>query len=189
MIVLFDSNSYDKLIELPTEGLEQVLGKVSKVILPQAVRKQLDIMVGREDKIKKLSKINQIIFKFDEENKIENVSGMFGFVSYEDVENGEIKKDTKTQRKYYSVTGFSNYQDVKGNSKSLGILTYEKSDYFESLPSGMKNADKEIALTAKQEKAIMITDDGGFVKGLNNINQDVLVFKDFLKRINLVTLS
>ena len=30
MIVLFDSNSYDKLIELPTEGLEQGLN----IIIP-----------------------------------------------------------------------------------------------------------------------------------------------------------
>jgi predicted nuclease of predicted toxin-antitoxin system len=48
----------------------------------------------------------------------------------------------------------------------------------------MKNGDKQIALTAKLEGAVMITDDKNFLNGLKLINQPVLSFEDFKKFLN-----
>jgi predicted nuclease of predicted toxin-antitoxin system len=44
----------------------------------------------------------------------------------------------------------------------------------------MKNGDKEIALTAKRENAVMITDDNDFLEGLKHIKQSVMNFEEFL---------
>ncbi len=176
MIVLFDANTYDKLVDLPDEILRAILDKLSKIILPQAVRKQLDMMIHISDKLEKLSKINLLISDFDIAGKIDYIDGMFGFASYEDLENGEIKKDKKTQRKYYSIAGFSK----NFGQKSLGINTYSKQSYFDSLPKKMKNGDKEIALTAKQENAVMTTNDKDFLEGLRALNQSVMNFEEFL---------
>jgi hypothetical protein len=181
VIVLFDANAYDKLIDLPDEILRAILDKLRKIILPQAVRKQLDMMINSSDKLEKLSKINLLISDLDAAGKIDYIHGMFGFASYEDLENGKIKKDKKTQRKYYSIAGFSNYENFGQNS--LGMNTYGKQSYFDSLPSRMKNGDKQIALTAKQEDAIVITEEtkkNGFYEGLKKINQPVMNFEEFL---------
>ncbi|MFT5703984.1 MAG: hypothetical protein ACJAZX_000524 [Rickettsiales bacterium] len=77
MIVLFDCNIYDKLIELPEDSLQNILGKITKIIMPQSVRRQLDMMIDCDNKMKKLSKINHIIFSFDIEKKLEKVEVIF----------------------------------------------------------------------------------------------------------------
>lgn len=180
MIVLFDCNSYDELAELMDKDpktLKEILDKIEKFILPQAVRKQIDMMIEREDKMAKLPKINQIIANLDIAGKVVHVDGIFGFVLSSDLENGEIKKDKITQRKYYSATGFSLSSTF--NKKSLGINNCEKQRYFESLPGKMKNGDKQIALTAKQESAILVTNDLNIIKGLSTIEQSVFSFKEF----------
>lgn len=143
MIVLFDSNSYDKLIELSQEDLQQIYTKIEKVIIPQAVRRQLDMMVNIEDKMEKLYRINQIIFHLDNQNKLIKVEDNF----------------------------------------ELELYDNEKKNYFRSLSNKMKNGDKEIAFTAKQENATMITNDSNFVDSLSNINQKVLSFEDFINKI------
>ena len=43
----------------------------------------------------------------------------------------------------------------------------------------MKNADKEIALTAKQENSIVITNDRDFLIGMDLIKQQALNFEEF----------
>lgn len=179
MIVLFDSNSYDNLIELSETDLKKVYDRVEKVIMPQAVRKQIDMMIYINEKIAKLHKINEIIFNFYNQKKLIEVKGMFGFANADDMENGNIKQDKKTQRKYYSISGLCNSSNF--NQKSLGILTYEKEGYFRSLSDKMKNGDKEIALTAKNENAIVITNDYNFLNSLIKIKQEVLTFEDFVK--------
>ncbi|MDX2083053.1 MAG: hypothetical protein SFV53_03590 [Rickettsiales bacterium] len=78
MIVLFDANAYDKLIDLPDEILRAILNKLRKIILPQAVRKQLNMMMNSSDKLEKLSKINLLISDLDAAGKIDYILGMFG---------------------------------------------------------------------------------------------------------------
>lgn len=183
MIILFDCNCYDKLIELSDDSFDHIINRTTKVLMPQAVRKQLDMMLGCKDQIKieKLSKINCLIARIDVKGRLEKVDGMFGFVSYDDVENSEIKEDIKIQRKYYSTVGFANYDAPY--KKSLGTFASKKISYFKSLPNKMKNADKEIALTAKQENAIVITNDRDFLKGMDLINQQALSFEEFMKHV------
>ncbi len=137
MIILFDCNSYDKLIVLDWKDLQKISARITKVVIPQAVRIQLDMMIGRQDKLEKLSKINQLIAYLD----------ILGKVEYR---------------------------------KSLGMNSYGKQIYFDSLPGKMRNSDKEIALTAKQEEAIMITDDKYFLLGLKFLKQPVMNFEEFL---------
>lgn len=146
MIVLFDCNCYDKLITLSDESLQQILNKITKVILPQIVREQLDQMIESENKIERLSHINQIIARLHIANKLEKTEGLFDSESSEDDTN---------------VT------------------------YFKSLPDKMIKGDKEIALTAKQNNAIMITNDIPFLNGLHAINQKALNFEDFLRSVNI----
>lgn len=146
MIVLFDCNCYDKLIALSDESLQKIFNKITKVILPQIVRKQLDQMIEYEDKIEKLSHINQIIARLHIANKLEKTEGLFGSESSENDAN---------------IT------------------------YFNSLPDKMINGDKEIALTAKQTNATMITNDIPFLNGLHAINQKALNFEDFLRSVKI----
>lgn len=190
MILLFDCNCYDKLIELSDKSLEDIITKVDKLVMPQAVREQLDMMADDEDKMEKLSKINQLISRFDIEGRLEKVEGLFEDVCDEDVkdwemddeyeyeDDGAIEEDKKNQREYYSNVIFPKHKVP--HNKSLGIITNKKSAYFKSLPDKMKNGDKEIALTARQEGAIVITNDGSFLAGLKSINQEVLQFNEFL---------
>lgn len=134
MIVLFDCNSYDKLINLSRNDLQKIRDRVEKIIMPQVVREQLNMMIERPDKIEKLSKINQIIAEFD-------IAGKLSYIPTCDA--NQI--------------------------------------YFNSLPDKMKNGDKEIALTAKEEGAVMVTDDESFLGGLRLINQRVCSFEEFLR--------
>lgn len=134
MIVLFDCNSYDKLINLSRNDLQKIRDRVEKIIMPQVVREQLNMMIERPDKIEKLSKINQIIAEFD-------IAGKLAYIPTCDA--NQI--------------------------------------YFNSLPDKMKNGDKEIALTAKEEGAVMVTDDESFLDGLRLINQRVCSFEEFLR--------
>ena len=84
MIILFDCNCYDKLVELSDESLDYIINRTTKIIMPQAVRKQLDMMIRSEDEIKleKLSNINRLITRIDVEGKLEKIDGMFGFAHY-----------------------------------------------------------------------------------------------------------
>ena len=134
MIVLFDCNSYDKLINLSRNDLQKIRDRVEKIIMPQVVREQLNMIIERPDKIEKLSKINQIIAEFD-------IAGKLAYIPTCDA--NQI--------------------------------------YFNSLPDKMKNGDKEIALTAKEEGAVMVTDDESFLDGLRLINQRVCSFEEFLR--------
>ncbi len=134
MIVLFDCNSYDKLIKLSRNDLQKIKDRVEKIIMPQVVREQLNMMIERPDKIEKLSKINQIIAEFDIAGKIAHIANLDA-----------------------------------------------NQTYFDSLPKKMRNGDKEIALIAKEEGAVMITDDESFLEGLKLINQRVCGFEGFLR--------
>ena len=179
MIVLFDTNIYDKLIELYPKNLQKILNKIEKVIIPQAVKNQLDMMIGNKDE--KLLKINQIICELKKDGKIEEIAGMFCLADYSDFENGKLKKDKKTSKKYYTAASFSTYETF--HNKSLGINTYQKQCYFDSLPGSMKNGDKEIALSAKQANAALITNDKDCIKALIFLGKAVYNLDELLIKL------
>jgi adenylate cyclase class IV len=142
MIVLFDANTYDKLLDLSHEKLQIVLDKVTTVVMPQLVEKQLNRMIEDENKIEKLSKINKIIADLDVAEKL--------------------------------------------NKKFVETHQNQKEIYFDSLPGKMKNGDKEIALSAKEEGATLITNDRGCLEGLRSIKQPVLSVEEFFVGLELL---
>ena len=103
MIVLFDCNSYDKLINLSRNDLQKIRDRVEKIIMPQVVREQLNMMIERPDKIEKLSKINQIIAEFDIAGKLSYIptcdANQIYFNSLPDKMKTAIKKSHSPQKK------------------------------------------------------------------------------------------
>ncbi len=175
-IVCFDSNCYDELIKLDKETLNNVFVKINQVILPQAVKLQLNNISDKD----KLEKINNLLNYLNSINKVNEISGIFGFYLGKDIENGELKKDKKIEKKYHSIIGFGT-KNTK--NESLGMMDTKKSNYIKSLSPSMKNSDKEIALTAKTKNAILITNDKDIIKNLTNIQQKVFSFNDFILQI------